>query len=217
MPIGYFLGVMSLVCGGGIASIIAASVAYVLSERPKFAKAALVATITFLVIVVGLPMAFGFLDDVKRGALTRLEAGDLVGTWEAVYLDIGFEHASGVEILTLKADGTYQQIYKDGRGYVYTSPRYKWWLEKGRIIHLEQGRFYLDGITEAEMLARGDARIAYPEITLDGTEIILYVWRDPDNPNGLVLEHLPVGDGDSPDIVQFHRRSTLIPKASDIP
>jgi hypothetical protein len=217
MPIGYFLGVMSLVCGGGIASMIAASATYVLSKKLRIAKAALAATVTLLVVVVGLPALLNFLDDVKRGALNKPEAGDLVGTWKAVYRNIGFEHASGIEMLTLRADGTYQQIYEDGKGYAYTSPWYKWWLDEGAIVHLEHGRFYLNGITEAEMIARGDARIVYPELTLDGTKIILYVRRDSNAPGGLILEHLPVGDGDSPDIVQFYRESSSVPTTTGTP
>lgn len=217
MPIGYFLGVMSLVCGGGIAAVVVASTTYVLSKRYRLAKAALAAILTLLLVFVVAPALLSFLDDVKRGALNRPEASDLVGTWKAVYRDIGFEHASGIETLVLRSDGTYQQTYQDGRGYAYTSPWYEWWLDESSIVHLDRGRFYLNGIVEAEMLAEGDALITYPEVTLDGTEIILYVWRDANAPGGLVLEHLPVGDGDSPDIVQFYQESTLIPPTTDSP
>jgi hypothetical protein len=217
MPIEYFLGVISLVCGGGIASVVAASAAYVFSKRFRLAKAVLAATITLLVIVVGLPVLLGFLNNVKRGVLTEFEAADLVGTWKAAYEDIGFHHVSGVEVLTLRADGTYQQTYKDGKGYVYTSPWYKWRLENGRVIHLEHGRFYLHGIAWAESFENSGTNIDFDGITLNGTEIVLYAWRDSSALGGVILEHLPVGDGDSPDIVQFHRVSTPVPKSTGTP
>lgn len=217
MPIGYFLSVMSLVCAGGMVSIVMASATYVLSKRLRVVKAVLAATTAFFLVVIGLPTLFGFVDEVKRGALTPFKADDLVGTWSVNYEDVGFHRASGAEIITLRHDGTYQQVFKDGEGYVYTSPWYKWWLEGGRVVHLEQGRFYLNGIVRAEMLARGDAEIAYPEITLDGTEIILYALHDSSALGGVILEHLPVGDGDSPDIVQFHRVSTSVPMSTDVP
>lgn len=217
MPIGYSLGVLSLVCGGGIAAAIVASAMYILSKRYRLAKAALAAISTLLLVFVVVPELLSFLADAKRGALNKPELGDLVGTWKAVYQNVGFKHASGFEILILRADGTYQQTYQDGKGYVYTSPWYEWWLDEGSIVHLDRGRFYLHGTVEAEMIAEGDAVVAYPEVTLDGTEIILYVWRDANAPGGLVLEHLPVGDGDSPEIVQFYQESTLIPPATDSP
>jgi hypothetical protein len=49
---------------------------------------------------------------------------DLVGIWEAHYAD-----ADGIDTLTLRADGTYQQVYKDANGYVYKSSWNKWYLE----------------------------------------------------------------------------------------
>lgn len=139
------------------------------------------------------------------------EVSDFVGTWRAIYQDVGFDHVSGVETITLKADGTYQQTFEGERGYVYTSPWNKWWLEEsGRILHLEGGRFYPLGIQDAKDLASGrlGASLISPtgeRIELDSTEIVLYAWGYSDAPGGVVLEHLAVGDPDSPEIVRFYR------------
>lgn len=91
-----------------------------------------------------------------------IESSDFVGTWRAEYDGNAVNcwattvTATGVETLTLRADGSYQQIYDNGRGYVYTSPWNKWHLTRpyGRI-HLEGGRFYPLGIEDAEALANG--------------------------------------------------------------
>lgn len=150
------------------------------------------------------------------------EVSDLVGTWRAIYQDVGFEHVSGVETITLKADGTYQQTFEGERGYVYTSPWNKWWLEPGRILHLEGGRFYPLGIRTAEDLANGRVRAfggspTDENVELDGTEIVLYAWGCSDAPGGVVLEHLAVGDPDSPDIVRFYQVTTPAPVATAAP
>ena len=152
------------------------------------------------------------------------EASDFVGTWRAIYQDVESMSGSvsGVETIALKADGTYQQTFEGERGYVYTSPWNKWWLESGRILHLEGGRFYPLGIKDAEDLASGrlGASLINPigeRVELDGTEIVLYASGYSDAPGGVVLEHLAVGDPDSPNIVRFYRVTTLVPVATPTP
>jgi hypothetical protein len=213
----YSLCIVGLPCTGAMVAIIAGVVVYDRSRRFRRLKAILVIVVTFCVIAIGPPMFAGFISDVRRGSLLRLESTELVGVWKTTYQDFGPFEISGTETITLKADGTYQQVYKDGL-YVYKSPWYQWWLEKGRIIHLEHGRFYLYGTTWAEDFAKSGTTITFQGgVALDGTEIILYARPDPDAPEQVILEHLPVDDPDAPDIAQFHRVSTWIPRDSDTP
>ena len=205
-----------------IPSIVAGVVVYVFGEKFRFAEIILAAAGGFSLTSFVLPGLVGTLHDVKRGAWMTFEAAELVGTWEATYERVGNHLVSGVEILTLKADGTYQQTFRGEDAYVYASPWYKWWLEDGRVIHLERGRFYPAGITWAEDLEKGDA-VVYTydwrgkEIRLDGTKIMLYAWPAPDVPGGVILKHLPVGDPDAPDYVQFHRVSKRVPVSTSVP
>lgn len=79
-----------------------------------------------------------------------LQESDLVGTWKA---DYGRYH--GVDMLILRADGTFKQVYENQReDYVYETPWNKWWLERfpdGRVrLHLKGARYFLDGIRWAE-------------------------------------------------------------------
>lgn len=152
------------------------------------------------------------------------EVSDFVGTWRATYENVEnvWGSVSGVETITLKADGTYQQTFEGEKGYVYTSPWNKWWLESGRVLHLEGGRFYPLGIQDAEDLASGrlGASLISPtgeRVELDGTEIVLYPSSYSDAPSGVVLEHLAVGDPDSPDIVRFYRVTAPAPAATATP
>jgi hypothetical protein len=75
---------------------------------------------------------------------------DLVGTWEGHY---GVPW--GTDRLILREDGTFKQIYRDEKGYVYETLWNKWWVEHfpdGRVrVHLEGGRWYLNGIKFAEL------------------------------------------------------------------
>jgi hypothetical protein len=75
---------------------------------------------------------------------------DLIGTWEASYMEWGIDR------LTLKADGTFKQVYQDHtvEGYVYETPWNEWWVERvddGQVrVHLGGARYYLAGIRIAE-------------------------------------------------------------------
>lgn len=147
----------------------------------------------------------------------RLDASDVVGIWRANY-DEGYFRArcgytvTGVETVSLRGDGTYQQVYDDGRGYVHKSPWNKWYLEEYRgssVVHLEGGRFYPLGIEDAEKMASGELvyhAIDYSggRIDLDGTEVVLYAYVSPEALGGIHLRHLQVCDPDAPAIVDFY-------------
>ena len=143
-----------------------------------------------------------------------IESSDLVGTWKADY-DRYFTgnnwscygRVTGVETITLRADGVYQQVYNDGQGYVYTSPWNRWYFG-GRTLRLEGGRFYPLGIEDAERLANGqlyyhsnDDGTGRP-LDLDSTTgIVLHAW--PRSGGGIVLQYPPVCDLDAPIFVEF--------------
>lgn len=147
-----------------------------------------------------------------------LEASDLVGTWSADY-EAAFGkrcwyRMTGVETLTLRADGTYQQVYDDGRGYVYVSPWNRWHLKDDRgasILHLEEGRFYPLGIEWAEALAERSWQYHADDdgrgqpLDLDGTEAILFVRASAQRPGGVYFLYPPVCAPDVPVYVEFHR------------
>lgn len=149
---------------------------------------------------------------------------ELVGTWRANYAGIeygahdGIRRLTGAETLILRADGRYQQIYDDGKGYTYTSSWNKWYLESGRVLHLENGRIYPLGIAEAEKRAQSRGAICSYLSQIPGkgiievncTEALLYVFGNSVAPGSAVLEHLQVGDPDAPKVVVFYRVSTLV-------
>lgn len=150
----------------------------------------------------------------------ELEASDLVGTWRADYDEDYFGRrcwytVTGVETLTLRADGTYQQVYYDQRGYVYESPWNTWHLDEYRgssVVRLDGARFYPLGIQDAEKMARGELvyhAIDYSggRIDLDGSELVLYAYGSLAAPGGMILRHLQVCDPDAPAIVDFHLES----------
>jgi hypothetical protein len=158
---------------------------------------------------------------------------DLVGTWRADYDKYDFSGrcryvVTGVETLTLRADGTYQQVYDDGRGYVYTSPWKKWYLESrrgGGILHLEDGWFYSLGIRDAEKLASGrlfwhtdDDGTGHP-LDLDSTTgIILHVWPRSQREGEVVLKYPPACGLDLPVIaVELYRVATPAPTPTAVP
>jgi hypothetical protein len=147
------------------------------------------------------------------------EPSDLVGTWRAYYEEHEFERrgclseVTGIETLTLRADGTYQQVYEDGKGYVYVSSWSRWFLESSKgslVLHLEGGRFYPLGIDGAERLASGQLSYHSDDdgrgnsLDLDGSEVILNVVGSYQAPGGRFLDYPPVCDLDSPVIVTFH-------------
>ena len=78
---------------------------------------------------------------------------DLVGTWEAHY-------DAGLDRLTLRADGTFKQVYEERvahvvKLYLHETPWNRWWVERfpdGRLhLHLQGARYYIDGVSIAEL------------------------------------------------------------------
>ena len=124
---------------------------------------------------------------------------------------------TGVETLTLRADGTYQQVYDDGKGYVYTSTWNNWYQDDsgGRaVLHLEGGRYYPLGIKRAESLSRGPW--VYTDengygwgrsLELNSTEVVLFVthhWYILKDEHEVTLDYPLVCDPDSPVYVTFY-------------
>lgn len=145
--------------------------------------------------------------------IKQIKPSDLAGTWRAEYDKYARHNCSltGVETLTLRPDGTYQQVYEDRKGYVYTSPWNEWHLDHSRrgylIVRLKGGRFYPLGVEDAERIARGELRYHVESyggeiVTVDATEVILYVFATREGP---YLEHLPVCEPDFPVNVEFYR------------
>jgi hypothetical protein len=130
-----------------------------------------------------------------------LEESDLIGVWQAEY---GVDR---VDTLTLKADGTYQQIYSEPNGYFYESPWNKWFVEhraSGKIyVHLEGMRYYVSGIGLGESGGRLPTDVpefaGKPELFYDSGEdrtlemldkVILRAIGIESAPRGIGLVHM---------------------------
>lgn len=82
-----------------------------------------------------------------------LQSSDLEGLWLTHYT------SRTTDTITIKADETFRQVFKNSRqNYVFDSGWNKWTLEKlqnGETrLHLQGGRFYLEGIPLAEKNGR---------------------------------------------------------------
>lgn len=156
---------------------------------------------------------------------------ELVGTWRADYAGVEYSGTysriklTGVETLTLRADGTYQQIYNDGKGYLYISPWNKWRLDsKESFLYLESGRAYYLGIEDAERTAKnppGKAMCTYlrnERIDVDCADVIFQVLPASMATNltdkRVVLESSELGDPDDPEYVRFYLIATPVPTAT---
>ena len=117
---------------------------------------------------------------------------DLVGTWETHY-------GRSVDKLTLKADGTFQQVYVDhyDEEYTFETDWNQWPVQRlsdGRVrVHLLGARFYQDGIHVAEEGGWGHGAGSFYDplsvrpVDMDG-KLILNVRVDPDGE--LILYHM---------------------------
>ena len=153
----------------------------------------------------------------RRPTLTPV---DVVGTWQADYsksavpevsVPTGLDFINGIETVTLESDGTFQQTFK---GETEESTYGVWTLEDGDILHLKGAKVYVYGLQFAERLASGQARASVYDchgqpIEVNGSELMLCVSPDRNTPGGLALQHLEIGDPDSPEIVKFHRMSEV--------
>jgi hypothetical protein len=107
----------------------------------------------------------------------------LAGAWEAQY-------GRSIDRLTLKADGTFKQVYTSGyqEDYVYETDWNSWDVQRlgdGRVrVHLQGARFYPDGILVAEEGVWGDGTahfydpISVRPVDMEG-RLILNVRLDP--------------------------------------
>jgi hypothetical protein len=127
---------------------------------------------------------------------TTFHEADLVGTWQAIY------DLTSVDTITLKADGTYQQIFKaPASNYYYESPWNKWHIEYSASgkpkLHLEGMRYYAYTIEIGEgggRLPNGTPILFHDideEKTLEITDkVILRIKGDESSPRGIVLRHM---------------------------
>jgi hypothetical protein len=134
-----------------------------------------------------------------------LKESDLVGTWQAEYAG-----GKAIDTITLKADGTYQQVYIEWDGYFYGSPWNNWYLEyrdSGWIyVHLEGMRYYVDSTWFAETGGRWPTTtpgvVGEPKLFYDPGEerliemldkVILRVAGFDSAPRGIVLKQMLTG------------------------
>ena len=141
------------------------------------------------------------------GQRGTFDASDLAGIWQADYsqYDLAGTYAprSGIEIITLRMDGTFQQSFSG----TYISQCGDWWLESRWILHLAGARLFLYG-------AAGGAYTVDCEgnsVELDGTELLLCARLKPSAPGGIVLQHLTIGDPDAPKVIEFRRIANTMP------
>jgi hypothetical protein len=130
------------------------------------------------------------------------EETDLIGTWQATY-----GTALTKDTITLKADGTYQQIFQSPESdYFYTGPWNKWHLEytaDGKPkLHLENMRYCAGTIEGCEATGRGEPTIYYDFVEREyiklTNEVILRVLGDEDSPRGIRLWNLSTDEDDGP-------------------
>jgi hypothetical protein len=134
---------------------------------------------------------------------------DLVGTWRAVY-DTTSPYITIVstETLTLRADGTYTQVFARGTaGMVDEVDGKRWFLDEAKIIHLAGGMWPQLGPERSRMFAQGLIGGVYSirnkELPLNVGEAYLLVSSIG---NGrLEMSHLPTGDPDNRYVVWFER------------
>lgn len=127
---------------------------------------------------------------------TTFKESDLIGTWQASYGDA----------VTLRVDGTYQQVFQDADGYRYESPWNKWWVEyrsSGWIyVHLEDMRYYASTRELGERGGRGEFFWDWAENRtfemID--EVILRVESLPLAPRGIGLVHMKT-DADNANVI----------------
>jgi hypothetical protein len=117
------------------------------------------------------------------------------------------------EPLTLKDDGTYQQVFQSPQiDYFYRSPWNEWYVERspdGNLdLHLKGMRYYASGIELGESSGRdwGDEDSPFPFYNADEDKIIemidkviLRVKSDKSSPGGIVLLQMQVDPDNGPE------------------
>lgn len=139
---------------------------------------------------------------------------DLNGIWQARYQNVwAYDSKSGkmvkvtgTETLTLRSDGTYRQVYDDGRGSIESVDGHRWFLDESSIIHLVDGMWPQLGSERSarfrERKLAGVRSIRGKDLQLDSGEAYIVVDTIGDT---IEMSHLPTGDPDSPFMVWFYR------------
>lgn len=162
-------------------------------------------------------------------ALQAITPDEIVGAWRADYAgrrNFDGDVLSGVETLTIRPDGTYQQTFEDAQsGYFYRSEWNHWrWDARGSIVgflYLESGRSYVFGTATAEQAARqsgdcshyvGIVDDPWSQVELPCVDAIVEVqndfWLRP-GPRAITLKvmvNYQGGDPDAlPEYIKFYR------------
>lgn len=174
-------------------------------------QAILIVTISIIAIsLVGCQLERG----TAYAKYDNLKLDNLIGVWQAKYESKKFDDLSGIETLVINIDGTFQQSYNNGKGYSYSGELSYWRLVRlsnGKAqIHLEKGIFFPGILTLSENPEDSKDMVfsmydpAQEKNILFSRKIILNIMVEFESPNHIILlDHLPVGDLDSPLTIQF--------------
>ena len=148
-------------------------------RRRRWAVLALAATMVIGTACVGST-------DEPTDLWAEFESGDIVGVWQA-------EYPYGIEVLVVRDDGTYLQVFSGPDGYLYTRPQYEWHLSgqaEGRVlVTLDDGRWFVEGPETAEWLVDISAEDPYQLYDHRGGRSVVMG-------RALLLEHRLVQPGD---------------------
>ena len=107
---------------------------------------------TYVFQVIKLQRDVPFLDPPES-----LNEADLIGVWQAKYMEWG------VDTIIIQEDRTFDQLYIDkyfnDGNFKFESSQNIWWIEvlgDGRVhLHLQNGRYFLNGVMFAEQIDKG--------------------------------------------------------------
>ncbi len=144
-------------------------------------------------------------------ATQAINSDDLFGTWQADYSEYEifnshtFDFVSGIEQLSFMTDGSYSQYFDDE-----LVAQGKWNLDSNQVLHLHNAKISIYGEEAALKFSQTNARAFTfdckgDRIELDGSELILCAKQKLSN--DIILQHLEVGDPDSPIYITFQRVS----------
>lgn len=137
------------------------------------------------------------------------EESDLIGTWYSRY------NSLSNDTITLQADGTYKQVYRETNGYTFESPLNRWYLEHrpdgGTYLHLVKMHYCLSIEEVCKREEGGGGNWPYYDSCVDHSikmvnEVILAVTGDEgfrypgiqSVPRGIILWHMK-SDADNAD------------------
>ncbi len=139
---------------------------------------------------------------------------DIVGTWQADFSQYSvfdlhsIELVTGTETISFEQDGRYRQFWNNE-----TVATGAWKLKDGPALHLTDARILTSGPQIAEYYAEGRMisnmlDCQGHEIEIDGSVLILCIMASREDSGGINLQHLSVGDPDSPVDIEFYRVET---------